>query len=89
MDERYCGGGLTGQVTGVGVIQGKGSLVANGNPGIADVIDKKKGTVDSEGSPRLPRGMSITWEERLDLYPRPVRWLVEDSLHFLARLSVP
>ena len=30
-----------------------------------------------------------SWEERLDLYPRPVRWLVEDSLHFLARLSVP
>ena len=29
-----------------------------------------------------------SWDERLGLYPRPVRWLVEDSLHFLARLRV-
>jgi GT2 family glycosyltransferase len=28
------------------------------------------------------------WDEHLGLYPRPVRWLVEDSLHFLARLRV-
>jgi SAM-dependent methyltransferase len=28
------------------------------------------------------------WDERLGLYPAPVRWLVETSLHFLARLKV-
>ncbi len=28
------------------------------------------------------------WNEKLGLYPRPLRWLVEDSLHFLARLGV-
>ena len=29
-----------------------------------------------------------SWNEQLGLYPRPLRWLIEDSLHFLARLSV-
>ena len=28
-----------------------------------------------------------SWNEHLGLYPRPLRWLIEDSLHFLARLS--
>lgn len=28
------------------------------------------------------------WDERLGLYPPPLRWLLEDSLHFLARLRV-
>lgn len=55
------------QVTGVGQILGAGSLVANGNPGIADVLDKKKGMADAEGSPRLPRGMSVKWSDRLDM----------------------
>jgi len=29
-----------------------------------------------------------SWNEQLGLYPRPLRWLIEDSLHFLALLSV-
>jgi SAM-dependent methyltransferase len=29
----------------------------------------------------------VAWEEKLRLYPAPVRWLFEDSLHFLAELE--
>lgn len=30
----------------------------------------------------------VVWNEKLGLYPRAVRWLFEDSLHFLAELKV-
>lgn len=62
------------QSTGLGVVNGAGSLRAHGEPGLADAIDPKASLAGERGA-RLPRGMNIQWNDRIDLafYLHPQR----------------
>lgn len=62
------------QSTGLGQVIGAGSLQAHGDPGLADTVDART-ALERGGTAKLPRGMDITWNDRLDLsfYLRPQR----------------
>ncbi|MCE9589784.1 MAG: hypothetical protein K8S99_04600 [Planctomycetes bacterium] len=59
------------QSTGMGQVPGAGTLKARGEPGLADAVDPR-GTLKAQGA-QMPRGMSVKWNDRLDLsfYLRP------------------